>query len=606
MTDTGGLSRRRFLTAAGAAGAAAVAGCSGDSLPTGDGDAEGEIDASGPVYNRISPSLTTFDPIAATDEASVAVVTQVFDALTNYPDGHPRVESLLASGYESNDDGTRFTFSLTEATFHDGSPVTAADVVYSFERLAASPNSSRASFLLDVLGVTHETTTVTEDDTEREVYEPGTLGVRAVDERTVEITLAAPFVAPLELLAFTAFSIVPEGIVGDIDGYDGRLSREAFATRQPVGAGPFTFVGWEQGTEVEVERYDDYHGTVPSLAGVHWQVIEDTDPYWAYAMNRNADTFAVPTTKYDPEKVTVEETTDDGIRLGTYGPVDNGDTLQYASRAGLTTYFIGFNTAAVPKPVRRAFAHAVNPGAIVENVFKRRGRSAFHLTPPGIFPGGADEYEAHAEEGYPYGYNESRRERAREIMAEAGYGPDDPFEITWTQYNNATWRRMGEVIRDQVTAAHIDMETESVEFSTLTARGRAGDLDVYTFGWSADYPAPSNFLNQLNPPQTVTGGDTPPVSYLNWTEESGSAAGAAADAWETLTANSGPGDAAATARDEAVLTMEEANWEDAALLTLFHPYNEAFSYDWVENPPYGSMGASKQKFNRVRLGDRDA
>lgn len=606
MNSSDGLSRRGFLEAAGAAGAAALAGCSGNDPPTESGNPDDEIAEPGPVYNRINASLSTLDPIAATDQASSTVVMQVFDALTTYPDGHPRVESLLASGYTSNDAGTRFTFSLADATFHDGSSVTAADVVYSFERLAASPNSRRASFLLDVLGVTHETRTVTSDGAEREVYEPGTLGVRAVDESTVELELERPFVATLELLAFVAFSVVPEGIVGDVDGYEGRLSYEDFSTQHPVGAGPFEFVDWQQGTEVEVQRYDDYYGTVPEIAGVHWQIIEDTDPYWAYAMNRNADTFGVPTAKYDPSKVSVEETTDDGIRLGTYGPVENGATLQYSSRATLTTYYIGFNMASVPTPVRQAFANAVNPAALVENVFKQRGRSAFHLTPPGIFPGGADAYQSHAESGYPYGYNESRRERARELMAEAGYGPDDPFELTWTQYNNATWRAMGDVIRDQVAPVNIDMTMESVEFSTMVERGRAGALDVYTLGWGADYPAPSNFLNLLNPPQTRTDGDAAPVSYLNWTEETGSMAEDAAEAWQTLTENSGPGDDAAEARDEAVLTMEEANWADVGLLTLFHPFNEAFSYDWVDKTPYGSMGADKQKFNRVSLGERDA
>ncbi len=79
----------------------------------------------------------------------------------------------MAADYEVSDDFTTYTFQLKDATFHNGDTVTASDFAYAFERLTASDNSSRAYFVLDSLGVTHETTTETVDGEEQEVYKPG-------------------------------------------------------------------------------------------------------------------------------------------------------------------------------------------------------------------------------------------------------------------------------------------------------------------------------------------------------------------------------------------------------------------------------------------------
>lgn len=593
--------------------AAAFAGCGGTdgeetSTPTKTTEepktGDEEIQKEGPVYQRINYSITTFDPIAVTDEASSYVTTQVFDGLTHYPDSHTNAKAKLAERYESNDTGTVWTFTLQDnATFHDGSEVTAQDFVYSLERLAASEYSRRSSFLLNTLGVKHETKTVTKDGKKQTVYKPDSLAVTAEDDKTLRIELQEPFVAALEMLAFTAFSAVPEGIVGDIQGYDGEMDYQTFATENPIGAGPFEFIDWQQGTEAEVQRYDDYYGTVASIAGVHWQIIEDAETRYNYAMNRNADTFGIPTSKYKPEKVSVEKTTDRGIKIGTYGPARNGATLQYSSRAELFTFLVGFNMDNVPKAARQAFAHAINQRSLVENVFKNRGQAASHLVPPGLFPRGADFYATHAED-YPYGFSQSQIQQAKSVMEKAGYGPDNRLSVTWTHPPSAAVKSMGKIIRDQVSPAYIDLTLKSAGLSTMVKRGRAGNLDAFALGWGADYPSMQNFLQLLYPPTTVTSGSQKAVVWLNWTEEHGSMVEEATQAWKQIQNNSGPSGAAQRARNEAAITMEEANWEDVGMLTLIHPFGEQFSYDWVDIDPYGAMGPSKQKYNEVQIGER--
>ena len=445
--------------------------------------------------------------------------------------------------------------------------------------------------------------TTTAETVEQEVYEPGSLAVEATGDYELEMQLSSSFHASLQMLAYSSFSAVPEGIVGDIEGYDGEMGYEDFATSSPIGSGPFEFENWTQGTEASVTKYEDYSGDVPNLDRVHWQVIERDSPAYNYAMNKNADLFTIPTSQYDPSLVSVEETDEEGRSLGTYGPARNDETLNYVSVPTINTFYVGFNMNEVEKPVRQAFAYAMNQQLMVEEVFKGRGSPAYHLTPPSIYPGGAEEYNRHAEESYPYGYNESQVQKAREVMEEAGYGQNNMYTVQWTQYQSDTWSQMAQILRDQLQSAHIDMQIEEADFSTMLKRGRNGNLEVYTLGWLADYPEPDNFLGLLDPPQTDTSQDAP-VSYINWTSENGDAAQEAEEAYNTVSENTDPTEEAAQKRAEAYPTIEEANWEDVGFLNVFHEATEMFWYDTIDYSPFGGMDISRQKFNRTSTTDQ--
>jgi peptide/nickel transport system substrate-binding protein len=615
MTDSNSLSRRRFLQATGgAASAAAIAGCTGNDGGGGEDTPAGNETGTGTdsgtnvgsnYLQLINSTMTTLDPVKSTDTASGRVVQQLFDGLTNYPNGEVKATNLLATNFEVSDDFTTYTFDIKEGVeYHNGTEVTAQDFIYSMERLAASENSRRAYFVLDSLGVTHETETVTQDGEEVEQYKPGTLGLEAVDDYTLEMNLEKPFASTIPMLAYTSFAAVPEGIVGDIPGYEGEMSHSEFATQNPVGAGPFSLNKWETKTEAIVDKYENYHGDAASLDGVRWQIIEDSDARFNYASNKNADAFAIPTAKYDPAKLSVEATDELGREYGTY-QFNNGSTLGYTGVATINTFYIAFNQKNVDEPaVRKAVAYALNQKTAVEQVFKGRGSSAYHFTPPNIYPNGAEQYREHAESEYPYGYNESNLEQARSLMEEAGYGPNNRYEVTFTTYQSPTWQQIGQILRDQLTSAHIDMTLEEAPFSTLLQRGRQGNLEMYSLGWIMDWPAPDNFLQNLVPRLTITsqqGGAK--GAYVDW--EGTEAAERANEAWDTITSNPEPTDEAQQIRNEAYVAMEEANWEDVVLLNVYHEMDQLFNYDWVDMPRFGGGGFSRMKLNDVTVGTRD-
>ena len=595
MSEKSNMSRRSFLKATGgAASAVALTGTGAAQDTTQQETTTGQDGGggSGSTLNLINRSMTTLDPIKATDTASGTVIQQVFDALMNYPFGEVEVETLLASDYQTSDDFRTYTFNLKEgATYHNGNEVTAQDFVYSWERLAASEESRRSYFILESIGVEHE---MTQRDGE-EVYQPGSMAVNAVDDYTLEMTLAEPFHATLPMLAYTSFAALPEGIVGDIQGYDGQMEYQQFATSNPIGSGPFQFETWESNDQAEVSRFDNYHGQTANVAAINWRIIEDANAHWTYAMNQNADYFSIPTNFYDPNNLQNVQTDNQGRESGKYGPVRNGETLNYLGVPTINAFYVGFNTNAVEKPVRQAAAYAMNQQQVIEQIFKGRGEAAYHFTPPNIYPGGPSAYEQHASQNYPYGYNQTQLDQARQVMRDAGYGPNNRVSFTFTAYQSSpTWGEVGKLLRDQLASAFIDMTIEQAPFSTLLERGRNGNLEAYSLGWVMDWPAPDNFLQLLNPPQTDTSQDAP-ISYINWSGTEASQQ--AVQAWETIQNNTAPTDQAEQARNEAYVQIEEANWEDVGFLPTYHRIDQRFWYENVNPPSFGAAGPSRQMFN---------
>ncbi|WEL18643.1 ABC-type dipeptide/oligopeptide/nickel transportsystem, periplasmic component [Halorhabdus sp. SVX81] len=341
------------------------------------------------VLSRTSGTFSSLDPIASGNTESGRKIMNMFDAPMNYVNGTTEVEPLIVEDYSVSEDLTEYEFTLKEGVeFHgDYGEVTAADVVYSFRRLVESDNSTNTYFPLSVLGIEHET-----DDDGNVV--PGSTAVEATGDYTFTISLASPFGYALEVFAYSAFSVVPEGIVGDIEGHDGEMAWEEFST-SPVGCGPFVFESWQEGNggEFTATAFADYHGETADF-DIHEAIITDDNARYQYLNNENADVAGIPTPQYDPELATEESTTEDGQVRGSYGPLDNGKTVNMSSTPGINTYYIGFHMEKVPKAVRQAMAYVLTREDFVESVFKGRGEAAYHLVPKQVFPDGAEGYES--------------------------------------------------------------------------------------------------------------------------------------------------------------------------------------------------------------------
>jgi peptide/nickel transport system substrate-binding protein len=609
-------SRRAFLTAAGTVATAGLAGCSSQtestetagggstSTPADETEAgettEAETDAStAESQSTLSlsiPQAANFDPVQIKGDGSQLVSDHVFSELFTLPRNSLTPETQLASGYSVADDGVTYTIELREdVEFHNGQELTADDIVYSWERLAASENSQEAQVILDgAFQIAHETTTETVDGEEQEVYEPESLAVEAVDEYTIEVTLAQPFFDALFWFAYGSLSPVPEGIVGDIEGYDGEVDYATFSSQQPVGTGSYEIANVETGTQVTLAAFDDYYGSAPGPDELSMQVVESADTRYQRALNRNVDVFKLPSSRFSPDKVSIEETRDLGQEVGTYGPLSNGETVDYSTwDEAYTAYFI-FDCSRVERPVRRALNYAVNQQNFVEQAFKGVGEPAYHLTPPSTFPGGKEAYDRHAKQERPFGYNEARIDKARTVMEEAGYSESDPASITLTAFNDRNpdaYTRIANLIRAKASSIHVDLTIERAPFGTIIEEAFSGNLDMYTLGNGLDYPSPAGTLKFARPYDG---------NLLRWRKDPSDASQRAAEAWERIQNNFESSEEAQEARAEAYIEMEEAVWEDAVYLTSHHPRGQRFWYDDVDVPIH-STGFHDRLFDDVSL-----
>lgn len=196
------------------------------------------------------------DPTAGAAAAIDEIVyANVFEGLTRFgPDG--AIEPALAESWEIAPDGLSWVFHLHEGvTFHDGTPLTAEDVVFSFDRAMAEGSLNA----------------------QKQLFE-GINEVTAIDDTTVEIGLDAPKGSLLFNLAWGDAVIVSPA---SADGNG----------QKPVGTGPFRFSSWVQGDRIVLERNPDYWGTPANLDKVTFRFIADPTAAFAAMMAGDVDVF---------------------------------------------------------------------------------------------------------------------------------------------------------------------------------------------------------------------------------------------------------------------------------------------------------------------------
>ena len=374
-----------------------------------------------------------------------------FSQLTRFnPVSPSEIVGDLARGWDINEDGTEYTFRLHDATWSDGQPVTADDIVYSLDRIT-DPDAIRSR--TRVLGI---------------FYERGTAS--AVDDKTVKVPLRFPAATFLPNLSTDYMKMYARH---NAEGLSQDDANHAFGL---IGSGPWILKNFEPNVVFEYERNPNYFGAGrPFLGGLKFNVIgrSYTRVYSSLQVGQIFMTEGPLSSGYRPEDVfRVQEDTNGRVRA-----------LSLKNGSG-SVFILHTNKPPFDDPrVRRAFSLGLDRAEAVDILYCRNdygkcfgGPNHFAV---GSVGGTMVETPEELAERPGYGPSDQRAEdyaEARRLLTEAGY--PDGIEVNLNTSQASTTLAQAEIFTEQLrTNVGIDVRIDSVD--TAANMQRLGESTLH-------------------------------------------------------------------------------------------------------------------------------
>jgi peptide/nickel transport system substrate-binding protein len=440
--------------------AALVPACAGTSAPA-------PVAATDRLVVARSTDAVSLDPARASDIESLEVAEQVYGRLVRFAPGRLEPEPDLATSWTVSEDGTVWTFELRpHVFFHDGTPVDADAVVFSFERQILPDHPA------------HEPDFVWTRAFHNIRH------VRAVGPLRVQFDIDRPYAPFLANLAMGPAAIVSPTAVQRWGSSFGR---------HPVGAGPYRFVEWIPGDRITLERNPSYWDQPAKTRYLVLLNMPDSRQRLQAVESGAADI--------------IQQLAPDELPLVQLHP----DLRMAVAPAALVSY-LAMNTQRRPlndPRIRRAIAHAIRREALVKLVYQGLGIPAIGPLPPNVWGARSDVV------AYPYD-----PERARRLLAEAGWHGDKvtPLKLyapsAPSQYMPSP-ERVAAIIKSSLAEVGIPVE---IILSDPGEHQRAlwqGEHDLALHGWFNDNGDPDNFLYTLLDSDNTTGSRPSNIAFYS-------------------------------------------------------------------------------------------
>lgn len=398
----------------------------------------------------------TADPGLAEDTTSGAIILATFDGLTRIgSDDKPHLSG--AESYEVSDDLTTYTFKIRDHKWSNGDPVTAHDYEFAWKRALDPKTASNYAYQLYYIknGEKANKGEVSLDE----------VGVKALDDKTLEVKLENPTPFFLELLAFrTYFPVNPKVVQGN----------EKWATEAAthVGNGPFKMESWEHKSKLVLVKNDTYWDKDSvKLDRIEFSMVEDENTELSMFENGDLDWAGHPTSQLPTDAIPA---------LKEQGRV------QIKPIAG--TYWYKFNTEKPPfnnVKIRKAFAYSIDRQSLIDNILQTGQLPATGAVPPSM---------SLKEDGY---FKDNDVETAKKLLAEGmqELGITSLPEITLSFNTSEAHAKIAAAIQDQ-WRKHLGVEVklENKEWAVYLEDMHAGNYQIGRMGWLGDFNDPINFL----------------------------------------------------------------------------------------------------------------
>ncbi|MFF2909691.1 peptide ABC transporter substrate-binding protein [Paenibacillus sp. NPDC057934] len=461
----------------------ALAGCGGNKANNGNtasptnaagntntGSGDEKLAADQTLRLNMSADVPTFDPGQAQDSQANVALKLMYEGLVRI-DKDGKEGPGVAEKWDVSPDGLVYTFHLRDSQWSNGDPVTANDFVFAWKRVLdpatvpAPPYAQQLYYLKNA-----------EQFNKGEIKDFSQVGVKAVDEHTLEVTLNNPTAYFLNLMSFYTYFPVHKSVEGN----------EKWATdpKTMITNGPFNLSSWITGQSVEYTKNDKYWDKDEvKLNKITATIVNEASTEVLSYKNGEIDRSGAPNGDIPPDQIPV---------LKNELPDD------FTLKAIASIYYYEFNTKAEPfdnAKIRKAFSMAISRQDIVDKVTLGSQVPAFGYIPPGI-KGAAEGSEFRSDYKDDYfteDYTEAKK-LLEEGMKEKGYTTLP--QVTLIYNTSEGHKKIALAIADMWKKnLGVDVKTENQEWGVFIKNRQNGDYQVARAGWNPDYNDPMTFLD---------------------------------------------------------------------------------------------------------------
>ena len=365
-----------------------------------------------------------------------------------------------AQSYSASADGLVYTFKLRDHLWSDGVPVTAHDYVYSFRRIA---DPKTAAQYVSILYPIRNVQAVAEGK-----LPPDQVGVRAIDDRTLEIAFncQVPYIGEL-LTHFTTFA-VPRHVVE-------KYGDQWLKPQNIVTNGPYVLKQWLPNDHIQlVKNPHFYDRDNVRIENVFFYPTQDAQA--ALKRFRSADFDVVDDTLAPQQIDWLRAHMAKELRLSPF----------------ILSQYVQFNIRRKPFDdirVRTALSLAIDREVICDRISRAGEQPAYALIPPGI-PG----YAGNARLGFRAMPMAERLAKARSLLAEAGYGPNNPLMFDFSMIMTTQVKLISVALQEMWRQIGVGIRLVPSETQVHYAVLRKHDFEAAWAGWVADYRDAKNYL----------------------------------------------------------------------------------------------------------------
>lgn len=408
--------------------------------------------------NSLDPE--SLDPHKTSTVNEAHVLRDLFSGLA-MQDAKANVIPGAAESWAKSADGKTYTFKMRAgAKWSDGSPVTASDFVYSWQRLVDPATASEYAYMLAPV--------VNAEDITAGKKKPDELGIKAIDDMTLEVQLNAPTPYFLEMLTHQSTYPVSKANIE-------KFGADFIKPGNLVSNGAYTLAEFVPNDHIKIVKNPNfYEADQVKIDVVNFIPTEDKSTamkrFEAGELDMNDD---LPTEQLAELRAKF------------------GDQIKIGPLQG--TYYYVFKIKKAPwdnVKLRHAISEAIDRDYLAEKVWSNTMIPAYSFVPPGI-----TGYETRPTE-YAEKSQLDREDEAKAVLTELGYGPDNPLKMEIRYNTNENHKNTAVAIQEQLRPLGVEVTLFNTDGKTHYGHlEQHGDFDVARAGWTADYQDPTNFLD---------------------------------------------------------------------------------------------------------------